>query len=150
MVGPVESQAIVIDSQAVFDWLVFRDPGCAGWDAALASGRWKWIFTSAMKAEFDAVRRKGFGARWPVDEAAVDAAWAARAHPVPEPPPLPATGRLVCSDRDDQKFIDLALAAHAAVLVSRDKALLKLARKALARQGLQVLTPAAWTALLGA
>ena len=42
---------------------------------------------------------------------------------------LPLTGPR-CTDPDDQKFLDLALHAHAKWLVSRDKALLRLARKA--------------------
>jgi predicted nucleic acid-binding protein len=50
----------------------------------------------------------------------------------------------VCRDPDDQKFIDLALAAKAQWLVSRDKALLALAKRAKAR-GLLIVKPEAWT-----
>ncbi|MES2072893.1 MAG: putative toxin-antitoxin system toxin component, PIN family [Pseudomonadota bacterium] len=35
----------------------------------------------------------------------------------------------VCSDRDDQKFLELARDADADILITKDKALLKLARK---------------------
>lgn len=34
-----------------------------------------------------------------------------------------------CSDKDDQKFLEIARDAHAEVLITKDKALLKLARK---------------------
>ena len=135
---------IVIDSQSLFDWMVFRNPVCAGWTSALEAQDWEWIFTSEMKAEFDFVAAKGFGDRWPVDVGALAATWARHGRVVATPPPPGATDRLHCTDPDDQKFIDLAIAARAHTLVTRDKALLKLARKALARHGLRVCRPEAW------
>jgi len=51
----------------------------------------------------------------------------------------------VCTDRDDQKFLEIARDADAAILVTKDKALLKLARKT-AREGLfRIMTPEVWT-----
>ena len=45
-------------------------------------------------------------------------------------PPLKADIRLpVCSDKDDQKFLEIARDSSAATLITKDKALLKLARK---------------------
>jgi len=142
--GRMPRQLIVIDSQSLFDWLVFHDPVSSDWASALAGPDWEWIFTSEMKAEFDFVAAKGFGARWPVDVEAVAAAWSRHAHEVPVPPPLGAAARLRCTDPDDQKFIDLAIVAGAHTLVTRDKALLRLARKALERHGLRVCKPQAW------
>lgn len=137
---------IVIDTQSLFDWLVFRSETCAGWSAALKAGAWQWIFTSPMRDEFDHVAAKGFGERWRVPVDSVAAAWTALARPVDIPAALGAGARLHCSDPDDQKFIDLAIAAGAHTLVSRDKALLKLARKAHERHRLLVRTPQAWSA----
>jgi hypothetical protein len=142
-------QLVVIDSQSLFDWLVFRDPVCVRWPAALAGPDWEWIFTSDMKAEFDFVAAKGFGARWPVDAEAVASAWSHHGREVPAPPPPGAGTRLHCTDPDDQKFIDLAVAGRAQALVTRDKALLRLARKALALHGLRICRPAEWSAGLG-
>ena len=139
-------QLIVIDSQSLFDGMVFRNPVCAGWEMALGGPDWEWIFTSEMKAEFDFVAAKGFGDRWPVDAGALGATWTRHGRAVDTPVPLGAADRLHCTDPDDQKFIDLAIAARAHTLVTRDKALLKLARKALARHGLRVCRPDAWLA----
>jgi hypothetical protein len=50
----------------------------------------------------------------------------------------------VCTDRDDQKFLEVARDAGAAVLITKDKALLKLARKT-AQAGLfRIMVPEAW------
>jgi len=58
-----------------------------------------------------------------------------------EAPPLPR-----CKDRDDQKFLELAARCGADILVSKDKALLRLrGRTTLA---FQILKPAAASALL--
>jgi len=46
-----------------------------------------------------------------------------------------------CKDRDDQKFVSLAWDADIDVLVTRDKLLLGLARKAPLRDKLAILTP---------
>jgi hypothetical protein len=136
---------VVIDTQSLLDWLVFRHPACADWPERLGGGGWRWIFTPPMRAEFDHVLAKGFGERWPIAADAIECAWASHAQEV-DPPRAPGAGeRLHCSDPDDQKFIDLAIAAHAAVLVTRDKALLRLARRARERHGLRICTPSAWT-----
>ena len=50
----------------------------------------------------------------------------------------------VCTDRDDQKFLEIARDAGAEVLVTKDKALLKLGRRT-AREGLfKIMQPEAW------
>lgn len=58
-----------------------------------------------------------------------------------EAPPLPR-----CKDRDDQKFLELAARCAADILVSKDKALLKLRGRT--TLGFQILKPAAASALL--
>ncbi|MEP6506425.1 MAG: PIN domain-containing protein, partial [Betaproteobacteria bacterium] len=142
--SPMKPKLIVIDTQSLFDWLVFRNPGCQAWATALGGDTWEWIFTSPMKAEFDFVLAKGFGERWPVQADVVASAWSRHGHEVDVPPAPGAAARLACSDSDDQKFIDLAIAARVHTLVTRDKALLKLARKAAQRHGVRVCRPEVW------
>ncbi|MBL8429989.1 MAG: putative toxin-antitoxin system toxin component, PIN family [Dechloromonas sp.] len=61
--------------------------------------------------------------------------------PEGEAPPLPR-----CKDRDDQKFLELAARCGADILVSKDKALLKLRGRT--KLGFQIMKPAAASALL--
>jgi predicted nucleic acid-binding protein len=60
--------------------------------------------------------------------------------------PAPERARLPqCRDPDDQKFLELAMAANADVLVTKDRALLELARRKRAQVGrtvpFRILTP---------
>lgn len=64
----------------------------------------------------------------------------ASAHPAPLP---------VCADPDDQKFLELARAVAADLLVTKDKALLALARKKHRLSGFRIVTPAQAAAELG-
>mgnify|MGYP001324477921 FL=1 len=58
-----------------------------------------------------------------------------------EAPPLPR-----CKDRDDQKFLELAARANANILVSKDKALLKLRGRT--KLSFQIVKPGAMLPLL--
>ena len=59
-----------------------------------------------------------------------------------ETPPTPRQ-RIRCADRDDQVFIDVALAYRVDWLISKDRHLLKLRSRAL-KQGVRVATPETW------
>ncbi len=52
----------------------------------------------------------------------------------------------VCKDPDDQKFLELAASCGADVLITKDKALLKLARRMKKLPLFRILTPEQWTA----
>lgn len=52
----------------------------------------------------------------------------------------------ICKDGDDQKFLELALACGAEVLITKDKALLKLGRKTARNGQFRILAPDAWLA----
>ena len=71
--------------------------------------------------------------------------WDRLACDVPQVRPAP----IAVSDPDDQMFLDLAYSAPADCLVTRDKALLRLARRA-RRDGLLIADPAAALAAIAA
>lgn len=131
---------IVLDTNATLDWLLFADPTALALGAAIASGRLAWRASPAMRREFDRVLVRPALCDWRPDAADAAAHWDAHALLVDEEPP---TGPLNCRDPDDQVFIDLALATRCRWLVSRDRALLTLARRA-RPWGLEILTPTAW------
>lgn len=133
----------VLDSQVVFDWLVFRRPSVQTLAVAVTSGRLRWLASPALRDELAHVLGRGVLARYAPDEAAIWAAWDRWAQPCAPAAAPGAAARLRCRDPDDQKFIDLALAAQAVWLLSRDRAVLALARRA-RPLGLQILTPEAW------
>jgi predicted nucleic acid-binding protein len=130
----------VIDTNAILDWLVFRDPMAAGFGSAIADGRLEWWAAPAMRCEFDDVLARPALAARVADHRSCTAAWSIRARMVTADP---VPGPLRCRDPDDQVFIDLALALRCHWLLTRDRALLALALPARA-WGLTILTPAAW------
>ncbi|MCE4558262.1 putative toxin-antitoxin system toxin component, PIN family [Pelomonas cellulosilytica] len=132
---------IVVDTQVVMDWLVFNDPRVQALGVALRAGAVRWWVAPAMRDEIRHVLGRGVAARYAPDIALVEAHFDAHAEAVEQATPSP---RLVCRDPDDQKFIDLALARGAHWLVSRDKALLTLARRA-APRGLRITKPEHWS-----
>jgi uncharacterized protein len=141
--GVSAAPAVVLDTNAVLDWLVFRHPSCVHWADRLESRSVRWLTSTAMRDELRHVLARGVAVAWTPDPRALWATWDRHATAV-EPLPLagPAT-RMRCTDPDDQKFIDLALAHGARWLVSRDKAVLKLGRR-VRPLGLQVVTPEDW------
>ena len=134
----------VLDTNVVLDLWLFNDPRVAPLRDALQSGDLGVLVTAPMLAELAGVLQRPFATACPVPGATVLAALHALGSLVETPAgPNPAPA---CTDADDQKFIDLAWAWPARWLISRDRALLKLARPALAR-GLQIVTPERWAAL---
>lgn len=140
---------VVLDTNVCLDLFVFRDPRCAPLSAALQAGACEAVTREDCRAEWLAVLD--------YPQLALDAARRAEARaafdacvrclpPLATPPP--AAARLPrCADRDDQKFLELARDAGAAALLTRDAALLQLARRA-ARDGLfAIATPEDWPRL---
>src|SRR5438105_3029821 len=121
--------SVVIDTNVVLDWLVFRNPGCEPLVQALLGGRLQWLATAAMREELAHVLARGVGAAWNPDPGNLWATWDRHAVEVPAVAAGGALSRLRCTDSDDQKFIDLALGHPARWLLSRDRAVLKLARR---------------------
>jgi putative PIN family toxin of toxin-antitoxin system len=132
----------VIDTNVVLDWLVFRNLRALPLAAAIEGRTLHWIATLPMRTELAHMVAHASLSRWSPDAAKVLAVFDRLATILPAAPP----SVLRCTDRDDQMFIDLALSAPARWLVTHDRALLKLARRA-GMKGVRVLTPAAWNGL---
>lgn len=129
----------VLDTNSTLDWLLFRDPPALELGRLIVAGALIWRASPVMRREFDRVLGRDSLAGWQPDAAAAGAAWASHAQIELEPP----AGPLNCTDPDDQVFIDLALQHRCRWLVTRDRALLKLARRATLWQ-LTVVTPQGW------
>ncbi|MBE7421728.1 MAG: putative toxin-antitoxin system toxin component, PIN family [Zoogloeaceae bacterium] len=137
---------LALDTNVVLDLLHFGDPAVAPLRRALADGRAACFASAETRAELAHVL--GY-ARFKMGDDEVRRIldeYDALARPCEAAggalPPLPQ-----CRDADDQKFLELALAARADLLVSKDKALLVLAKKS-ARLGFRIAAPAGAAALL--
>jgi len=136
---------VVLDTNVVLDLWAFKDPRTQLLRQALAQRRLRWIGTPAMFEELADVLHRPTSTRWCPEPAKVLADAHAACHLLPGATPV--TSKVpVCADPDDQIFIDLAWSWPARCLFTRDRALLDLARPALAH-GLIVTTPAAWPGL---
>jgi uncharacterized protein len=131
----------VLDTQVVLDWLVFRDVSTAPLVRALEFGSLRWLTSQAMQDELEHVLDRGVAAAWKPDRTAISRVFQCLA--LRDVERTVTRAPLLCSDPDDQMFIDLALAAGAQWLFTRDRALLRLARRARER-GVIVLRPGDW------
>jgi putative PIN family toxin of toxin-antitoxin system len=119
---------LVLDTNVWLDWLVFRDPGLESLRDAHAAGRVEIFIDEACEAELARVLAYDLGKH------SIDAASQAACLSVLRKTALPAktnsqTNLPRCSDPDDQKFLELAAAARADALVTKDAALLDLRRR---------------------
>ena len=130
----------ILDTNVWLDWLVFDDPRVAPLAAAIVGGAVRVQATGPMLDEVAAVLVRPHVA---LDDAAREAACARQRAAIALHAPAPDC-RLDCTDPDDRKFIDLAVALRVDWLVSRDKALLRLRRTAMRRFGLRIGTPDDW------
>ena len=139
---PVPSKPIVIDTNVCLDLFVFHDPRWAPLLAALESGELLAVTRADCRDEYLAVLNYP---HLPLDESTRAQAAARFDALLKVVAPSAKHVRLpVCTDRDDQKFLEIARDADADVLVTKDKALLKLARRT-AREGLfRIMLPEAW------
>ena len=140
---PAAAPTVVLDTNAVLDWLVFADPRIAPLAEAISCGHLCWLAVPHMRGELADVLARPALARFGNRLGQALAAFDQRARICPDPPSIDAG--LVCQDPDDQVFLDLALAEGASWLVTRDKALLALHRPARARL-LSIVVPEAWPA----
>jgi uncharacterized protein len=131
---------LVLDTNAVLDWLVFANPASQAVSEAITGTRVRWIVNAAVRDEMTHVLARGVVDRWQPDLQRLWDTWERYAMPL-SPAPSTASHRWPqCTDADDQKFIELALDHQAHWLITRDRALLKLARRTRSL-GLSIVTP---------
>lgn len=123
---------LVLDTHVWLDWLAFGDPSVAALKAALAADRAEIYMDAPCEAELERVLGYPFGKV--VAPKALQAERLAEARRIARRPgrALGAAERASlprCGDGDDQKFLELALAARADALLTKDRALLALARR---------------------
>lgn len=152
----------VLDTNVVLDLLHFDDATARPLRAALEDGRVRCVVTDATLDEWRRVlaypefaltvdRQAALYARYQalsVQMACSDAPANLPCQAAPSHAGLKPVGRSMprCSDPDDQKFIELAAAACAQGLVSKDRAVLRLRRRC--APYFRVLTPAEAVRLL--
>ncbi len=134
-------RCVVLDTNAVLDWLVFRNPAMHPWGQAILERRIAWLGCARMRDEFAHMAAHASLARWKPDVPRALATLDTCCSQILVPAATPAVPQLRCTDTDDQVFIDLALAHGARWLLTHDRALLKLARRA-APLGLTIQRPA--------
>jgi predicted nucleic acid-binding protein len=135
--------AIVLDTNAVLDAWLFRNACMATAAAALCRQELLWIATPSMRQELVHTLAAPALQRWQPDVPALLGFFDDHAVLCAEPERTPFRA-LWCTDGDDQVFIDLALTCGARWLLTKDRALLRLSRKA-RTLGLLVIPPARWT-----
>jgi putative PIN family toxin of toxin-antitoxin system len=138
------TQAWVIDTNIVLDLWLFEDPATIPLRAALQSGAISHLATASMRDELERVlayphlvKRMAKSNIQAQDILNRFDEYLLAAEPA-------AKAACICKDPDDQKFIDLAV-AHAAPLLSKDKAILCM-KKRLFQSGV-VLNPSEIPAL---
>lgn len=134
--GPLR---LVIDTNAALDLLLFRDARLVAVREQLVQRRAVWFATGAMREEFAWVLARPALARYSPDSERLLTEFDQRVERVADPAPSPL---LRCRDGSDQMFIDLALALRPATLITHDRDLLALARRAAAQQ-VTISSPAA-------
>lgn len=144
MHAKLEGPAVaILDTNVVLDWLVFGNPECSALGSALRAGNLRWVATVAMREELAHVLARGHLDAWQPDLTAIWTDWDRHCGQVDEPVPAGPAGKLRCSDPDDQKFIDLAVSRRVDWLLTRDRAVLKLARR-LRAHGIAAVPPGLW------
>lgn len=138
---------LVLDTNVVLDWIAFGDARVQPIAAAIERGTLRAATSAACLQE---LRRALAYTQVKLDSAAQALAFArylAHATVIDVPEPCAVAGLPRCEDADDQKFLELAWHARASHLLTRDKALLKLARGAAPSCGFAILAPDAFLGL---
>jgi uncharacterized protein len=135
------AKRVVLDTNIWLDWLVFRDASVLSLQNAVSEGRAEIFINAGCEAELERVLAYPLGKH--TIDAATQAACLAECRRIARRIDSTASEAdrkqlPLCRDADDQKLLELALASCAQFLVTRDHALLELARRV---QPFRILTP---------
>ena len=118
---------LVLDTNVWLDWLVFKDAGLEPLRKAHAAGKVEVVIDDVCEAELQRVLAYDLG-KYRLDvegqHLCLSRMKQLSRKVKSEPASLPR-----CADPDDQKFLELAASAKAEALVTKDRALLDLARR---------------------
>ena len=148
---------LVLDTNVWLDWLAFDDATIMPLKRTQAAGTIEIFSDEACTRELIAVLNYDLGKRSlnAEKQKACVAEFQRLVRPHPSPPPLrrsgsesAATPLPKCRDPDDQKFLELARDCGADYLVTKDKALLILARRKTRPPPCRIVTPPEMGAIL--
>jgi uncharacterized protein len=136
---------LVLDTNVCLDLFVFDDPQCASLFTAVRTGDVELVTRDDCRLEWLEVLAYPKLKLSETQRARAVAMFDTWVHALPQAVDVQRETRLPrCRDPDDQKFLELALQSGAVALLTRDDALLRLARRT-KRDGLFViLPPALW------
>ena len=131
MTAQAERPALVLDTNILLDIWVFGDAAAAPLIVGLPQGQWRWLATPPMREELARVLAypqivKSLTHHQIHPQTVLD-----RFDAFAEMVAVAPKASVTCKDPDDQKFIDLAV-AHRATLLSKDHAVLSMAKRLLA------------------
>lgn len=140
LLSPSPIVRVVLDTNVVLSLFVFADSRYGAIRRAIEDGAWLALTDARCLHEF---RRVLDYDMFRLDAAAQEAAYAAYAALAQTAASAPAASVVLplCKDADDQKFLELARDGGAQILVTSDKALLKLARRRRLAHLFRILTP---------
>jgi putative PIN family toxin of toxin-antitoxin system len=142
-------QRIVVDTNVCLDLFMFRDQRWQLLVDGLKSGEIEAVTSASCRMEFMLVLAYEKMQLSTESQAAIMQEFDQLIRMVELPTEPSATHVIklpLCKDRDDQKFLELAYASQADILITKDKALLKLARKTIRLQLFRIFSPESWLA----
>ena len=145
----VALQRIVLDTNVCLDLFMFNDPRWQQLHKALHNGEIEAFTSTRCRKEFMLVLAYEKMQLTEESQTTILNAFdrVIRQVDVPTSAEGASTVKLpLCKDKDDQKFLELAYACQADTLITKDKALLKLAKKTIRSQLFRIFSPDAWLA----
>ena len=131
MMAQAPHPALVLDTNVVLDMWLFGDAAAKPLIDGVLQGHWRWLATPPMREELARVLSypqivKSLAHHQMSPQTVLDP-FDTHAEMVIVAP----KARVTCKDPDDQKFVDLAV-AYRATLLSKDRAVLCMAKRLLA------------------